>query len=252
MDCITVAHFRAGARFEIVVPNVGRLARQIGGIQMSRTSIAASVLVAASMMGAGALATASGKTVRLDADSVAKLAIMAQLEKSEGVTVRQAGGAVEKVDDAKGNLHVPADYRTKFRYIGSWAVAADSGSGSKEMHTVYASPGAVEGYLKTGHFEDGAVLVKEVSEAKTEDMTTGTVSHVVNIKGWFVMVRDSKNKAHPGNPLWGDGWGWSWFDFGNTTKTTSTNYKNDCMGCHVPATPTDFIYVQGYPSLKKQ
>jgi hypothetical protein len=24
------------------------------------------------------------------------------------------------------------------------------------------------------------------------------------------------------------------------------------MACHVPATPTDFIYVQGYPSLKKK
>ena len=152
------------------------------------------------------------------------------------------------MDDGTGNLHVPADYRTKFRYIGSWAVAGDD-KGSKEIHTVYASPRAVEGYQKTGHFEDGAVLVKEVSEAKTEDMTTGTVSHVVNIKGWFVMVRDSKNTAHPGNPLWGDGWGWSWFDFGKTTKTTSTDYKTDCMGCHVPATPTDFIYVQGYPAL---
>jgi hypothetical protein len=135
--------------------------------------------------------------------------------------------------------------------MGSWAVAADSGSGSKEMHTVYASPGAVEGYLKTGHFEDGTVLVKEVFAAMTGDMTTGTVSHVDSLKGWFVMVRDSKNTAHPGNPLWGDGWGWSWFDADKPLKTTSTNYKNDCMGCHVPATPTDFIYVQGYPSLKK-
>src|ERR1700733_12017876 len=152
----------------------------------------------------------------------------------------------------KSNLHVPENYRAKYRFIGSWAVAADSGSGSKEMHTVYASPGAVEGYLKTGHFEDGAVLVKEVFAATTGDMTTGTVSHVDSLKGWFVMVRDSKNIAHPGNPLWGDGWGWSWFDADKPLKTTSTDYHNDCMGCHVPATPTDFIYVQGYPSLKKK
>jgi hypothetical protein len=176
---------------------------------------------------------------------------MAQLEKAGVGTVGQASGPGEKIADAKGNLHVPQDYRAKYRFMGSWAVAADSGSGSKEMHTVYASPGAVEGYLKTGHFEDGAVLVKEVFAATTGDMTTGTVSHVDSLKGWFVMVRDSKNTAHPGNPLWGDGWGWSWFDADKPLKTTSTNYKNDCMGCHVPATPTDFIYVQGYPSLKK-
>ena len=35
-------------------------------------------------------------------------------------------------------------------------------------------------------------------------MTTGTVSHARTLKGWFVMVKDSKN-SHPGNVLWG-GW----------------------------------------------
>ena len=30
------------------------------------------------------------------------------------------------------------------------------------MHAVYASPGAIDTYRKTGHFPDGAVLVKEV------------------------------------------------------------------------------------------
>jgi hypothetical protein len=220
---------------------------------MSRTSIATSVLLAASVIGAGAFAATPDKPARRDGDPVATLAIMAQMDKAKAVKAEPGTTAAEKVEDAKGNLHVPEDYRARYRFIGSWAVAGDDkGSGSKEIHTVYASPGAVEGYLRTGHFEDGAVLVKEVFETKTGEMTTGTVSHADNLKGWFVMVRDSKNTAHPGNPLWGDGWGWSWFDYGNTTKTTSTDYHNDCMGCHVPATPTDFIYVQGYPSLKRR
>ena len=219
---------------------------------MSRSSIAASVFLATTLLGAGAFAATSDRASQTSGDPVATLAIMAQLEKAGVGTVGQAAGPGERVADAKGNLHVPQDYRAKYRFMGSWAVAADSGSGSKEMHTVYASPGAVEGYLKTGRFEDGAVLVKEVFAATTGDMTTGTVSHVDSLKGWFVMVRDSKNTAHPGNPLWGDGWGWSWFDADKPLKTTSTSYKNDCMGCHVPATPTDFIYVLGYPSLKKK
>jgi hypothetical protein len=219
---------------------------------MFNRSISASVLLAASLFGAGVFAATSEQISRPGSDPVADLAVTAELEKSRGGTAGQAADPVEKVADAIGNLHVPENYRAKYRFIGSWAVAADSGSGSKEMHTVYASPGAVEGYLKTGHFENGAVLVKEVFAATTGDMTTGTVSHVDNFKGWFVMVRDSKNPAHPGNPLWGDGWGWSWFDADKPLKTTSTDYHNDCMGCHVPATPTDFIYVQGYPSLKKK
>src|SRR5262249_31095307 len=43
------------------------------------------------------------------------------------------------VADAAGHLRVPADYRTRYQALGSWAIAADSGQGSKEMHAVYAS-----------------------------------------------------------------------------------------------------------------
>jgi hypothetical protein len=145
---------------------------------------------------------------------------------------------------------VPGDYRTAYQFLGSWAVAADQGPGSKEIHLVYASPGTAAAYRKNGHFTDGSVLVKEVFETATGSMTTGTVSHVQNLKGWFVLVRDSKN-SHPGNKLWGNGWGWSWFDAGKPSKTTSTDYKADCLSCHVPAQATDWIYVQGYPALKQ-
>jgi cytochrome P460 len=107
------------------------------------------------------------------------------------------------------------------------------------------------------------VLVKEVSEATTGAMTTGNVSHDKILKGWFVMIlkgwilkgwfvmmKDSKN-SHPDNKLWGDGWGWSWFDAAAPSKTTSTNYKVDCQTCHVPARASDWIYDQGYPALKQ-
>src|SRR6516162_6212752 len=104
----------------------------------------------------------------------------------------------EKVVDGSGNLRVPADYRTAYQFLGSWAVAANQGQGSKEVHVVYASPGATAAYRKDGRFPDGSVLVKEVFEAATGAMTTGTVSHAQNLKGWFVMVKDSKN-SHPDN-----------------------------------------------------
>jgi hypothetical protein len=154
------------------------------------------------------------------------------------------------VADPQGHLHVPADYRSTYQFIGAWAVAADQGQGSKELHLVYASPGTVESYRRDGHFADGSVLVKEVFENATEPMTTGVVSHAQTLKGWFVMVRDGKN-SHPGNSLWGNGWGWSWFDAANPTKTTSKDFRTDCLGCHIPAKSTDWIYIQGYPALKK-
>jgi len=158
-----------------------------------------------------------------------------------------AGGAAE---DAEGHLHVPGDYRTSYQFLGSWAIAADDGKGSKELHVVYASPGTIDVYRRDGRFPDGAVLVKEVFRTATGEMTTGTVSHADALKGWFVMVKDRANR-HPGNPLWGDGWGWSWFDAGDRSKTTTTNFKAQCQACHVPARASDWVYVDGYPPLKQ-
>ncbi len=147
-------------------------------------------------------------------------------------------------------MHIPDDYRTAYEYLGIWSVAADKGDGAKQLHAVYASPGAAAAYRKDGHFPDGAVLVKEVYNAATEPMTTGTVSRVDTLQGWFMMVKDSKG-SYPTNKLWGNGWGWSWFDAADPRKTTSTDYKSDCLGCHIPAKAADWIYIQGYPTLKK-
>lgn len=166
------------------------------------------------------------------------------------MTAATSGPNAAAVVDAHGSLRVPADYRTTYQFLGNWAVAADEGEGSKESHVVYASPGAIAAYREEGHFPDGSVLVKEVFGAATEAMTTGTVSHAQTLKGWFVMVRDSKN-SHPENPLWGDGWGWSWFDAANPYETTSVDYEADCKSCHVPAEATEWVYVEGYPPLKR-
>ena len=182
--------------------------------------------------------------------SASLLAVSATVYGQLGPAATTSGFRTEAVVDAKGNLRVPADYRSAYQFLGSWAVAADQGQGSKEVHVVYASPGAIAAYRKDGRFPDGSVLVKEVFQATTGAMTTGTVSHAQNLKGWFVMMKDSKN-SHPGNKLWGDGWGWSWFDAPNPLKTTSSDYKADCLTCHVPARASDWIYVQGYPPLKQ-
>jgi len=159
-----------------------------------------------------------------------------------------AGTDAAPIADASGNLHVPQDYRNSYQFLGSWAVAADNGKGSKQLHVVYASPGTIAAFRQTGRFSDGAVLVKEVYQTATAQMTTGTVSRAQNLAGWFVMVKDARNR-HPGNKLWGEGWGWSWFDKANPSKTTSTDYRINCLSCHVPAQASDWVYVTGYATL---
>jgi hypothetical protein len=82
-------------------------------------------------------------------------------------------------------------------------------------------------------------------------MTTGDAHWATATKVWFVMIKDEKNRFH-NNPLWGDGWGWALFKSDAPDKQVATNYKKDCLGCHVPAQSTDWVYVQGYPVLKSK
>jgi Cytochrome P460 len=92
------------------------------------------------------------------------------------------------------------------------------------------------------------VLVKEVIRRATAPMTTGSVSHAETLKDWFVMMKDGK-RSYVGNKLWGEGWGWLWFDAANPSKATSTDFAIDCRSCHVPAQASDWIYVGGCPPL---
>jgi hypothetical protein len=164
--------------------------------------------------------------------------------------------------DANGKLHVPDAYRTTYQYLGSWSVAKDQGQGAVELHVVYASPGTIAAYRKDGQFPDGAVLVKEVYRATTVAMTTGTISHADSLRGWFVMVRDSKGR-HAENDVWGDGWGWSWFAATNPSTPSRAlptkdgiprptfDYRQNCKGCHAPAQAKEWIYTEGYAPLKR-
>ena len=178
------------------------------------------------------------------------LAAVAQTARSGSSSPATSVSENSQAVDASGNLRVPANYRATYQFLGSWAIAAGQSQGSKEIHTVYASPGTITAYHENGRFPDGSVLVKEVFQTATGPMTTGIVSHAQELKGWFVMIKDSKD-SHPGNKLWGNGWGWSWFEAANPSKTTSMDYKVDCLGCHIPARNSDWVYVGGYPALER-
>jgi hypothetical protein len=150
-------------------------------------------------------------------------------------------------------LHVPsANYRQEWVLLGSFSVRADDPEkGAKELHVVYAEPTTVEAYRETGAFPDGAVLVKDVFATKTEALTTGIASYADMLKGRFVLVKDNAGKHAGKSPLWGDGWGWAFYEGTETQKTVTTDYRKDCLGCHEPARSQDLIYVQGYPVLKR-
>lgn len=90
--------------------------------------------------------------------------------------------------------------------------------------------------------------MKELLGTKTGDYTTGTAAHATDVSGWFVMVKD-QNGRFDGNGLWGDGWGWAYFDADDRTTTTTEDYSAECLSCHVPAQETDWVYIEAYPAL---
>ena len=164
---------------------------------------------------------------------------------------KDVSGRFSAFVDDRGQIQLPHDYKTKWTHLGDWSVAKKEGQNPHELHEVYTQPGVVETFQKTGGFPDGAVLVKEVRNTKTEKLTTGHVTWADDMKIWFVMVKDKTNRF-PDNPIWGDGWGWALFEAKNPSKNTTTNYRISCIGCHIPAEETDWVFVQGYPELKKK
>jgi hypothetical protein len=151
--------------------------------------------------------------------------------------------------DKTGAISKPADVRDRYQALGTFSVV--DLNGDTELHYTYASPGTAEDYRKTGKFADGTVLVKEVDGTDHGQMTTGEVHWASGTKVWFVMIKDEKGRFS-GNPLWGGGWGWALFKSDAPDKQVATDYKKDCLGCHVPAKATDWVYVQGYPVLKSK
>lgn len=146
-----------------------------------------------------------------------------------------------------GNISLPTDFRVTMAHLGSWFAPEGDGRG---FHDVYTEAASVLHYRKYGKFPDGATLVKEVRAEKTGDYTTGkNISFATGkIKQWFVMIKDNKGRFR-GNPNWGDGWGWALIKTDHTHKNVSTNYKADCVNCHMPAKESDWIYVNEYPTL---
>ena len=146
--------------------------------------------------------------------------------------------------DAKGDISLPEGFRKDWAHLGSWSLADG-------FHDVYTETEHIEGYLKTGTFPDGTVLVKEVRGVESGARTTGQAQWAGDIVQWFVMVKDSQNRF-PDNPLWGDGWGWALFKPDQPQGQLAMSYRADCMACHIPAAQTDRVYVEAYPTLSNE
>jgi hypothetical protein len=152
--------------------------------------------------------------------------------------------------DSDGTIHFPGRVRDNddWVHLGSWG-SGDLNSADPGHHDVYTQRESLQAYIENGKFPDGAVIVKEVRKIESGFMTTGPITWAGDEVLWFVLIKDEKGRF-PGNDNWGEGWGWGLFNAGATDKNASTNFRATCLGCHIPARETDWIYVQGYPRLR--
>jgi hypothetical protein len=148
-----------------------------------------------------------------------------------------------------GAISLPADYRNKFEHLGTWAVSTKPDKPADELHIVYTRPEDIQAYRRDGKFPDGAVLVKEVTNASSDKLTTGQASWDTGIKIWFVMIKGPKERF-PKNALWAKGWGWALFEAKDPKKNVATSFDATCKACHIPAKQDDWVYIRGYPILK--
>lgn len=148
--------------------------------------------------------------------------------------------------DGHGNISLPEDFRTTWSHLGDWVVPEEGGL---SFHEVYSEGDSVGYFNRHRQFPDGATLVKEVRSSRSAQMTTGHASWAADNQIWFVMVKDALGRFKD-NPVWGDGWGWALFSSDNPQVSVTKDYRQECLPCHLPAKENDWVYVEGYPTLK--
>ncbi len=162
----------------------------------------------------------------------------------------QAPEAFSPYVDGEGRINRPTEYRKGWAHLGTYFVQGERPDGNS-MHSVYTERSTLDSYLSNGEWPDGATLVKEVRGVTGAVLSTGNASWAGLPQVWFVVVKDRQGRF-PGNPLWGDGWGWALFEADRPDRQAANDYRQDCLACHEPARDTDLVYVQGYPVLGVQ
>jgi len=145
-----------------------------------------------------------------------------------------------------GSLHFSREATRGLTHLGSWFVPEGDARG---FHHVYTQAEAIAAYHATGRFPDGTALVKEIVSFQRGNYTTGAdVASATETRQWFLMVKDASRRFEH-HPLWGQGWGWALFLGEDPATNVASDHREDCLGCHIPARASDWVYTEGYPAL---
>jgi hypothetical protein len=142
----------------------------------------------------------------------------------------------------EGTVAYPEGYRS-WTFLHSTLVSGTFGGFSKSpcvkpctngIFYFYANEQAMKG-LRTGTYEDGAIISEEMLEFKVGEKGSGGEGHRVFTA---VMVKDSRRYDTTG------GWGFGQFDDGSKVNTLDAKAQQTCFQCHVPRKDNGYVFTK--------
>lgn len=172
-----------------------------------------------------------------------------------------AGSATEPQYNERGELTLPANYRTwvfvganlglEYRDAAASEAPAEKPARDKPVkvgnfHNVYINPAAYTHYVKTGKFPDKTILVLDIYKSEH-----GSPKSIV-AEGLFPgkqtgVAAAVKNSARPD----GAKTDWAYYDFGLNQGTAAAFPNKACYDCHLEHADDDNVFVQFYPTLRR-
>lgn len=162
--------------------------------------------------------------------------------------------AAQSVDDQfayftdAGHLIRPEGYR-EWVYVGTPLTPNELNPPEApfpEFHNVYIDPVSYQGYMDTGTFREGTVLVKELASVGSTQAVSGKGYFMGDFLGLEATVKSAERfPDEPGH--------WAYFSFGHAYPLADTAEAFDasaCNACHEASAADDFVFTQYYPVLR--
>jgi len=185
-----------------------------------------------------------------------------QSDEPRGKKEKAQTAATEPQYNEAGELKRPAGFET-WVFVGSNLGLEYSDAATKEkppeknekntpakganFHNVYINPEAYAQYVKTGKFPEKTVLVLDIFKAEEREPRK-IVSEGLFPGAHAGVAVAVKNSARPD----GSQTDWAYYDFGLEAQTAKAFPDKACYDCHLNHADDDNVWVQFYPTLRRQ
>jgi hypothetical protein len=151
--------------------------------------------------------------------------------------------------DADGNLNRPDISYREWVYVGTPLTPNELNppeASFPEFHNVYIHPDDFKHWKSTGTFQDGTILIKELTTVGSKQAVGGNGYFMGEFTGLEATIKDSKRfKDEPGY--------WAYFSFGHSyplADKAEAFPAAACNSCHENSAKDDFVFTQYYPVLR--